>query len=301
MKDAKKILLVSRKNPDFDTYLSLQLLAEVIKQDLNKKVELACESELPKTFQEAVPMPDIKRMNQLPPKSFILEFKNQDNKVKNIQWNQNQDKISLYVTMDQGNLKPENLDVQITGADYDLIMLVGVNSLEELGNLYTLSHNLFEETRLIVFGRKAVIKLPQAKVTDGSRCSSVSEIVFGYLEGNGVRLSPERSSRLLAAIFSATETFKKNLADARTYETAAKLTRLGATNDNASAIAAKGKSQAPVQVQPQDQSQSTTQQQTLKPAGSQQQEPRLQTQPAEAKVAQKQPLPESQERQLDRN
>jgi hypothetical protein len=241
LKEAKKILLVTRKNPDFDTYLSLQLLAEVIKQDLQKKVEFASESELPKNFQEAVPFPDIKKMTTLPPKSFILEFKNQDNKVRNIQWNQNQDKISLYVTMEQGNLNPQNLDVQITGADYDLIILVGVNSLEELGNLYLGSKLLFEETRMTVLSRKAVIKLPQAKVTDGSRVASISELIFNYLEGNGVKLSPERATRILAGIFSATENFRKNLIDARTYESAAKLTRLGATNDTASALSGRGK------------------------------------------------------------
>ncbi len=244
MKDAKKILLVTRKNPDFDTYLSLTLLAEVIKQDLGKKVELACESELPKNFQEAAPMPDIKKMTQLPPKSFILEFKNQENKVRNIQWNQNQDKISLYITMDQGNLKPENLDVNISGSDHDLIMLVGVNSLEELGALYQAGKNIFEESKLVVFGRRSVIKLPQAKNIESDKTSSISEQVLNYLEVNGIKLNPQRAAKVLAAIFSVTDGFKKNLADARTYENCAKLTRMGATNDAASTLPVKGKSSA---------------------------------------------------------
>jgi nanoRNase/pAp phosphatase (c-di-AMP/oligoRNAs hydrolase) len=291
LKDAKKILLVTRKNPDFDTYLSLTLLAEVIKQDLGKKVELACESELPRNFQEAAPMPDIKKMTQLPPKSFILEFKNQENKVRNIQWNQNQDKISLYITMDQGNLKPENLDVNISGSDHDLIILVGVNTLEELGALYQAGKNIFEESKLVVFGRRSVIKLPQAKVIESDKTSTISEQVLNYLETNGIKLNPQRAAKVLAAIFSVTEGFKKNLADARTYENCAKLTRMGATNDAASTLAAKGKSSQ------QPASGDNKPKETTKPEGKTEQQPQ-QAREAGAQTAPKQAYPAG---QFDRN
>lgn len=244
MRNAKKILLITKKNPDFDTYISLQVLAEVIKLDLNKPVELASEAELPKTFQEAVPMPEIKKMTSLPPKSFILEFKNQDNKVKNIQWNQSADKISLYVTMQQGNLKHENMNVQVTGADHDLIIIVGVNTLEELGALYANSKNIFDEARVQLFSLKPGFKLPQLKTAEADKVSSISEQVFAYLDANGVKLTNVRASRLLSGLFSATDNFKKNVRDARTYEVAARLTRLGATNEAGSNISGKVKSAA---------------------------------------------------------
>ncbi|MFQ5493507.1 MAG: hypothetical protein ACE5DX_05105 [Candidatus Dojkabacteria bacterium] len=239
MKNAKKILLVTKKSPNFDTYISLQLLAEVIKQDLGKTVEIACESGLPKAFLSQFPLPDVKKMTSLPPKSFVLEFKNQKNKVKNIQWNQSEEKLSLYLTMQGGNLNSQNLDIRVTGADHDLIVLVGVNTIAELGNLYTTSKSLFEETDIYAIGLQPQIKLPKVKVSDYQRSTTVSEQTFEYLQTNGVKVNESRASRLLAGIFSATRNFKVNVKDAKTYEVAAKLTKSGAKNETAAANALK--------------------------------------------------------------
>ncbi|KXK26962.1 MAG: hypothetical protein TR69_WS6001000986 [candidate division WS6 bacterium OLB20] len=277
MKNAKKILLVTRKNPDFDAYISLQLLAEVIKQDLNKPVELACEAELPKQYEAVFPMPEIKRMKELPPKSFVLEFKNQENKVQNIQWNQAEDKLTLFLTMQQGDLNASNLNVQIAGTNHDLIMLIGVNSFDELGELYSKSRSIFDEARVVAFGTNPQIRQQNVKVVQGDKATSLSEQVFAYLESNGIKISEDRANRVLTGIFHATKNFKQNVTSAQTYETAARLTKIGATNETASTALArtasdaadKAKSQAQSAQKPSDQQSRPAQGQTGSQQGSQ--------------------------------
>lgn len=280
MKNAKKILLVTKPSPDFDTYISLLTLIEVINRDLQKQAELGLSGDIPARFKAALALPEIKHYKVLPPKKFVIEFKNQNHQVNNIQWNQEKDQLKFFITMGQGEFNPAGMSITTTGTDHDLIIAIGVNNLTELGEIYTTSKSIFEERRMIVLAKgAATITGNNVRIVGNKTAASVSEQLFALLNEAGIRVEETRATNLMAGIFSATNNLKKQVTDPATFEVIAKLARSKANNETASALAEKsGKqeeaapkptTQAPAATQPAQQptaQQTAAQPQTMKQA-----------------------------------
>ncbi|MBW7953322.1 hypothetical protein H3C67_00895 [Candidatus Dojkabacteria bacterium] len=236
MKNAKKILILIGNQINPDIYLSLHLLADAGKSIFGKDIEYAGARNVSETYKEVLPMPEINYLSSIPPKSFVLEFKNQKNKVENVQWSQEEDKLTLFLTMQAGDMNPANFNLKIHGANHDLVLVVGASRPEELGEFYAQAEQLFSEAEIVVFSTNPDCKFSRAKTYQPGSTSSVSEQVLIYLENQGVRINEVRATRLLSGIFSATGRFKHNLSSALTYELAARLTKYGAKNDLATKL-----------------------------------------------------------------
>lgn len=233
-------MLVTKPNPDFDTYISLLTLIEVINRDLQKQAELGLSGDIPAKFKTALAFPEIKHHKVLPPKKFVIEFKNQNHQVNNIQWNQEKDQLKFFITMGQGEFNPAGMSITTTGTDHDLIIAVGVNNLAELGEIYTTSKSIFEERRMIVLAKgTAAISGNNTRIVGNKTAASVAEQVYALLTEGGIRVEETRATNLMAGIFSATNNLKKQVTDPATFEVIAKLARSKANNEAASALAEK--------------------------------------------------------------
>jgi len=126
----------------------------------------------------------------------------------------------------QPPLDTSTVEYSYTGAEADLLFLVGVQQLESLEQLYFGYEQLYSDTPVVTFDSYqpsfGTINI------DGSGLSSLSESMVRLLQQLEFQATPESATNLLTVIEEATEGFKAPITSAETFETVAYLLRLGA-------------------------------------------------------------------------
>lgn len=89
--------------------------------------------------------------DSLPPKKFVISVKKTGADVQNVQWQQDRENLNIYISAVDGLMNGNGLRFNVTGADYDLALLPGVKSLEELGALAQ-QKNFFMDVKLFSIG-----------------------------------------------------------------------------------------------------------------------------------------------------
>jgi hypothetical protein len=123
-------------------------------------------------------------------------------------------------------LSAENVTYSYTGADADMVIMIGVDDLESLNHLYYGYENLYQSTALISINSYETsfgnLKLDIL----GSSC--VSEYVANLLKDLNYQLDNEVATNLLAGIDEETDNLESYMATAETFETVAYLLKNGA-------------------------------------------------------------------------
>lgn len=243
LNDSKKVLVVAPAKMDLDQYIALHSIATGLKTDLNKEVHIGVQNKVNQNFLTALPLEGINVLNVLPPKKFLIEFPGQKNKVKTLQWNQENDKVNFFVSMEKGDFAGGMPNIKVTGSDYETIVMVGVNTLADMGTIYQNSKEVFEGVNIVSVGGKAQGEGLKIETVVDDKNSCVSEDAYNFINKYGMKISDRKATALLAGIFKATNNFKKNLIDAKTFITAADLMKKGATNEASQRIIDQTKSE----------------------------------------------------------
>lgn len=90
--------------------------------------------------------------DSLPPRKFVISVKKSGADIQNVQWQQDNESLNIYISMLEGALNNGGLRLDVTGADYDLAILPGVKSLEELGAVAQQNKGFFTEVKLFAIG-----------------------------------------------------------------------------------------------------------------------------------------------------
>ena len=118
------------------------------------------------------------------------------------------------------------VDFSYTGAEADIVFLIGVHSFDSLEHLYFGYEQLYQ-TAVIVTFHTFQPEIGTFKL-DASGTSSLSESVTLLLQQTGWTLTPEAATNLLQAIEQATDHFQSLSTSAETFEVTAWLMRAGA-------------------------------------------------------------------------
>ena len=123
-------------------------------------------------------------------------------------------------------LDAQTVEYAYTGAESDLIFLVGVHSLEMLEHLYYGYEDFYQTTTTVVFHNfEPEIGLVKLNVGDKS---SLSEGMCGFIEQIGLLITPEAATNLLAGIEDTTDGFRSLAVTADTFAAVSGLMRQGA-------------------------------------------------------------------------
>ena len=123
-------------------------------------------------------------------------------------------------------LDPQTVEFNLTGAEADLIFLVGVHSLESLEQLYFGFEQLYQNTYTIVF-HSFEPTIGTVRLSTGDM-SCMSEGVAGFLQLAELPIPGDAATNLLSAIEEATDGFRSLTTTADTFEKVAWLLRNGA-------------------------------------------------------------------------
>jgi hypothetical protein len=247
--DFNKLLIVPSPQLSPAEYLSLVALVESTR--LNKPLtHVILTPQQVEKLNTVTPFPKNERIEvkqAISPRKFILSFAKRDNKVKNVQWNQTEKDISLYISMENGSFKPEGMNFTAEGSDYDAVLYYNVANFADVAKVFEPYKNLVNEAKNVSLGKPLGIEHQEVEVIADAKFSTLAEIVFDHIK---LPISKANAARLVAAIFAETGRFKKPIKSSSVFHTTAKLIEQGADLNEANAIADKVGQPAPGQQSP---------------------------------------------------
>ena len=161
--------------------------------------------------------------------NLLVSFAYDENKVDKISYHIGEESGKFYLTIKpkKGHqpLDTKSVEFSYAGMEADLLILVGVKSLESLSQLY-IGYEELNETMPKIEVNELGQGLSSLQITRGS-ASCLSEAVGHELVDSGLAISPEAASNLLAGIEEATVGLSSTAVQAGTFDLIARLLRAG--------------------------------------------------------------------------
>ena len=213
--------------------LASALALFIFLKNLNKTVDVAANtnSSLGDPLQFLPSYHDIKRdLNNL--RQFIVSINIHQAKIKQIKYTLNQETLNFIISPKQGWFKSEDVSSRAGQFKYDLIITIGANDLESLGEIYDSAVEFFYKTPLINLDRQSTNEdFGQINLVDLNAVAN-AEILFYFLKNYRQDLIDEDvATCLLAGIIIQTKNFKTSNLTPRILLTASKLISLGARRE----------------------------------------------------------------------
>jgi nanoRNase/pAp phosphatase (c-di-AMP/oligoRNAs hydrolase) len=195
--DAKNIYLITAEEPEAIT--STLALFYTLKE-LGKNVNLIIDT-LPESLKFLAPSLDFISY----PKNFVISIPNNIAQVSQIHYEKNSDALKIHLTLENGNIKKDNIAFYFAEAKPDLIITVGIKDYsKELPAKLDSFGFLLDSPILNIDNSKENQKFGKINLLAES---SLSETILSLAES----ASKESANCLLAGLVIYTENFKNKL------------------------------------------------------------------------------------------
>jgi nanoRNase/pAp phosphatase (c-di-AMP/oligoRNAs hydrolase) len=225
---AKSIVIALPPDPDVDTISAGLGLFSALSALTEKVVKIGCSSPVKVTSARLFGIEQIQ--DNVGNQNLVISLDFQEEKLDKIDYEKTEEgKIRLLIKPRPGETAPDSktINFSYTGANADLIITLGIQSLEELGKLYSDEKPFFDQTDTANFSLSnqptSFAKYSLNKPT----ASCLSEIIVMVAKTMNLTLNPDASSNLLLAISDATLNYTSLKTSADTFETTAFLLRQG--------------------------------------------------------------------------
>lgn len=220
--DSKNIYLITSEEPEAIT--STLALFYTLKE-LGKNVNLVIDT-LPENLKFLSPSLDFISF----PKNFVISVPNNVANISQVYYEKNEDALKIHLTLENGNIKKDNIAFYYSEAKPDLVITLGIKDYSK-----ALSDKLDSFAFLLDSSILNIDTLTGAVQTNQKfgkinliEALSLSEIAFNLIKGiNGESIKKEPAICLLSGLVFYTENFKTKLT-ADIFETAGRLMKSGA-------------------------------------------------------------------------
>ncbi|MBU0974801.1 hypothetical protein KKD03_03825 [Patescibacteria group bacterium] len=199
-----------------------------LKSAPNKSVKLLCSENLSKEQSDITYLEEAQ--SEIGHENLCISLDYLENSIDKVSYHVSEETKKFYLTIKPKKgfvpLSKENIDFSYTGAEADLIILVGVDDLDSLGKLYFGYENLFNTATLVNINSYET-DFGNFKF-DISGTSSFSEFISQVLLELQIPIDPESATNLLAGINEETKNFNSFSATADTFYIVSKLMKSGA-------------------------------------------------------------------------
>lgn len=201
----------------------------LVLKEAGHDVSIASPAELRAEFSRLVGLNEIGKT--IGNRNLVIAFTDYDpGSIEKISHNDGQENHFELIIQPKSGAKapdPKNIEYSFRGAQADLIFLVGVTRLEDLGALYESERKLYSDATTVSFNRRQNPSFAAISVVD-SQASSLSEMVAEFIDKLEFKITGDTASNLLAGIDYATNRFQNPVISATAFLTAGKLIQNGA-------------------------------------------------------------------------
>jgi nanoRNase/pAp phosphatase (c-di-AMP/oligoRNAs hydrolase) len=162
-------------------------------------------------------------------KSFVIDVSTKRSEVAELSYKKEGDKLSIYLKPRTGEFAASDISFRSSAFPYELLILVGIPSLDQLGNFYSQQAELFFDVPIInIDFRGSNENYGQYNLVQLS-ATSCSEIILDLVNNFEFSLVDENiATQLLAGIISETNSFQHVRTTPQTFLKASQLVSLGA-------------------------------------------------------------------------
>ena len=216
---AQGIFIFLPEEPSFDQVASALGLSLSLKK-AGKTLSVNCPTEMKVEYSDLVGINQIQ--TKLAGRNLVISFEYLEDAIEKVSYNIEENKFNLVVQPKVGSppLSSDRVAYSYSGGQADLIFTVGVQDLNELGDLYRRSKPFFESQKIIDVDLSPRTKRYAQKELILA-VSSFSELVARLLSRLGLPVDGDIANNLYLGIEETTEGFSSASVGAGTFEAAA--------------------------------------------------------------------------------
>lgn len=225
----KKALVLLGSTPNTDTVAcALGIACALEKKGIETQV--ASPAEMRVEFSRLVGVDQVKK--KIGNRNLVVSFDYSEEKVEKVSYNISDDgkKFNLVIAPKNGStpLDPGSVQFDLSGAEADVVIMVGVGTYAELGEIYEHDRNVIEGSQTVALTLVPVETFAKFHA-EASGCSCLSEMGAAWCVQLDLSLDEDSASNFLFGIEAVTQNFTAQTTTADTFETVATLLRAGAT------------------------------------------------------------------------
>jgi nanoRNase/pAp phosphatase (c-di-AMP/oligoRNAs hydrolase) len=223
---AKSIVIALPPDPDID--LISAGLSLYYSLSTNKTVKIGCSSPIKVATARLFGLDQIQ--TSIGNQNLVISFDYAEEKLDKIDYEKTEEgKVRLLIKPRPGENAPDSKSIQFSyaGANADLIIVLGVQTLEELGKLYSDEKTFFDQANILSINLSNQPNSHAKYSLHTASASCLSEIAAFIIKNTGLSLTPDPASNLLIAISDATGNYTSLKTTAETFDLTAFLLRQG--------------------------------------------------------------------------
>jgi nanoRNase/pAp phosphatase (c-di-AMP/oligoRNAs hydrolase) len=228
LEKANSILILLPPEPD-ELLISSSLSLFLSLKNLEKKVQIGCSNLNKDNISKLNGLDNIKQ--SIGSHNLIINFQFKEKDLDKVDYDvDSQGNFQLMVKPKSGSLPPDTKDINYTysGANADLVIVLGINSKEELGKLYSDEKKFLDDATIISLNKDSRPADFATLSLHTNSATSIAEIVSFLLLKTKIEPTAEAANLLLKEIYSTTNNLSTPRVTADTFETIAFLIRKGA-------------------------------------------------------------------------
>lgn len=220
--EAKSVLVLLPPQPEADLVTSARALGSAFKLS-GRTVTVGCSS----------PIPEAEEIKTTVGKqNLIISFPYREENVEHVSYDIDEatNKFNLIIRPKEGKspLDINSVEFNHTGASADLVITLGITSLEELGKLYSDEKRFLDNAEIINLKKGGPPAEFAAMDLSAVRSTCLSELTVWLLRQAGLKPQADLAGNLYRQLMTSTNSFQSPLVSAETFEAAAFLLRSGA-------------------------------------------------------------------------
>lgn len=176
-------------------------------------------------------------------KSFVIDLSTKRSEIAELNYRKEPEQLSIYLKPKKGEFTPQDVTFRTSGFPFELVIVIGVASLDQLGEFYNQNTSLFFETPVVNIDYRssnenyAPYNLVMLSATS---CSEILLDLINKFESS--LLDEDMATQLLAGIIGETNSFQHVRTTPQTFLKASQLVTLGAKQQEIIAHLYKSKS-----------------------------------------------------------
>jgi len=206
---SNKILILIPEDLTPDIIAAISGLSSIIKNFNDKKVKIGSSNPIPKEFTNIWEIPEIDVISEFSKKEIVLSLNRKNGVVKSVRWRENENKIQFIITPDNSKFEYDDVDLETTGDEFDLVITIGCKQLDLCGKLYFNNKSYFDNVKKVNIDiDKSNTKYGEInKIGDEQ---SLSDWILKIAEEDELPLTQNATESLFKGIFLSNEGFRKN-------------------------------------------------------------------------------------------
>jgi nanoRNase/pAp phosphatase (c-di-AMP/oligoRNAs hydrolase) len=227
IESAESVLILTKNKPSSDAMATSWGLFHLLKGLGKNPTLLESNSQTEKI--KFLPQPDQIEREIKGARDFVLSFSTTRNKIIDFRTENKIDTFDIYITPEKETIDPRDFSFIPAKFKYDLVIVLGCQNLDSLGEIREKNSDLFFEVPIInIDNSNANENFAQINLVDMT-ASSIAEVLTGLSESKWEKqVTSEIAQCFLAGLISATSNFQNKKTTPQTFLSASWLIEKGA-------------------------------------------------------------------------